>query len=110
MDNSENKAIQNSANIKTHIMKLRFLPSIVAVLTYLLCLMVFYQDEAASDGYTLIGFPFYFYTNSGGKFEAGYRPHFGFNIINFLLDLFLLCLMLIVFNYLYSIMAKRKHA
>ena len=89
-------------------MKFKFLSSILAILIYLGCFFAFYQDEAASDGYTLIGFPLYFYTNSEGKFEAGHRPYFGFNTLNFFIDLFVFFVMIIVFNYLYTLILKRK--
>jgi hypothetical protein len=88
-------------------MKFRFIPTLIAMLLYLILLWVFFHDEAASDGYTEIGFPFYFYTNSGGKFFPGYRPTFGFNILNFLLDLFVLAAMVLLANYLYALYKKR---
>ena len=90
-------------------MKFRILPTILAILIYFICFWAFYVDEAASDWYTLIGFPLYFYTNSEGKFEQGHRPHFGFNAVNFFVDLLVFILMIIVFNYLYDLILKRKH-
>jgi len=89
-------------------MKRRFVPTIIATLLYLILFWFYYQDEAASDGFTQVGFPFYFYTNSGGKFLPGYRPAFGFNGFNFLLDLVALFLMILIANYLYTWYVKRK--
>jgi ABC-type antimicrobial peptide transport system permease subunit len=89
--------------------KFRTLPLILAILVYSICFWALYHDEAASDWYTLIGFPLYFYTNSEGKFEPGHRPHFGFNATNFIIDLAVVFLIIIVFNYLYSLILKRKH-
>jgi len=81
--------------------KLRFVPTIVATLIYLMVLWVSFEDEAASDGFTRFGFPFCFYSNSGGKFLPGYRPAFGFNPLNFVLDFLILALIIMVANYLY---------
>jgi len=87
-------------------MKFKFVPTITATLLYLILFWFYYQDEAASDGFTKIGFPFYLYTNSGGKFLHGYRPVFGFNALNFLLDLLALAGMVLLTNYLYSRFVK----
>lgn len=89
-------------------MKFRVLPSIVAVIIYFICFWTFYQDEADSDWYTLIGFPLYFYTNSEGKFEKGYRPSFGFHAINFVIDLLVFFLIIIALNYLYDLFLKLR--
>jgi hypothetical protein len=89
-------------------MKLSFVPTISATLLYLILFWFYYQDEAASDGFTQMGFPFCFYTNSGGKFLPGYRPAFGFNILLFLLDLLVLFLMILVTNFLYIQYMKRS--
>ena len=89
-------------------MKFKFIPIFIATLLYLSLLWIYFHDEAASDGYTEIGFPLYFYTNSGGKFSPGHRPAFGFNTLYFLLDLFVLFLMILVTNYFYNRYMNRR--
>lgn len=89
-------------------LKLRFFPSMLAIICYLILLRIFFQDEGPSDGWTLLGIPFYFYTYSGGKFQAGYRPHFGFHAVNFWLDVLTLIVMIIIFNLLYTPLGRLR--
>ncbi|KQM78069.1 hypothetical protein ASE74_15270 [Pedobacter sp. Leaf216] len=80
-------------------MKLKLIPTIIMLLIFALLTAISYQDNAASDGFTKIGFPFNFYLYSGGKFSnPSITSDFGFSTKYFIADLFILILVIVIGN------------
>jgi hypothetical protein len=59
-------------------MKIKLMPTASILLIFGLFTALTYQNNAASDGFTKIGFPFNFYIYSEGKFsDPAYTSNFG---------------------------------
>jgi hypothetical protein len=90
-------------------MKFSVIPTIAAILLFIVGLGVTYKNEANVDGYTVIGFPLYFYKNTGGKLiDEAYRVDFGFNLKYLLIDLACLGITIFLFNVVYRRIKNRQ--
>lgn len=45
------------------------------------------EDKSATDGFTILGFPWHFYSYTNGKLAYVNQSQLGFNLSNFILDL-----------------------
>ncbi|SHE86540.1 hypothetical protein [Pedobacter caeni] len=60
-------------------MKIKLIRSGILFLIFALFTLFTYEDNAAADGFTKLGFPFPFYLVTGGKLtDAGLKAEFGF--------------------------------
>jgi hypothetical protein len=72
-------------------MKIKLIPSIIILLIFALFTALTYEDNAASDGFTKIGFPFNFYLYSAGKLaDPALISDFGFSLKYFIADMAIL--------------------
>ena len=84
-------------------MKFSVMPTVAAALLFLVCLSITYNNEANVDGYTVIGFPLYFYKYTDGKLiDEAYRAKLGFNFKYLLADLACLGITIYLFNFVYK--------
>ncbi len=84
-------------------MKLKIVPIISAISVYLLLSLLTFENNAASDGFTKLGFPFSFYVYSEGKLtDSNLASGFGFSIKYFLIDLFILTTFIILVNFAFD--------
>ncbi|MEO7212896.1 hypothetical protein [Mucilaginibacter sp.] len=72
------------------------------ILTYL-----FSKNDAAADGVTAYGFPFYFYTKAGGKMILGSGEQMGFDFIHLIWDLCCLAGLVYIVNRLLTRSLKK---
>ncbi|TBO41330.1 hypothetical protein [Pedobacter kyonggii] len=72
-------------------MKIKLIPTASILLIFGLFTALSYKDNAASDGFTKVGFPFNFYNYAEGKFsDPAYTSNFGFSTKYFVTDLLIL--------------------
>ena len=80
-------------------MKIKLVLTAIILLTFGLSTALSYKDNAASDGFTKIGFPFNFYTYSEGKFsDPASIADFGFSLKYFTVDLLILVVLVFLGN------------
>ncbi len=84
-------------------MKIKTAPTLIAILVFLVISVFYSTYEAASDGWSKIGFPFPFYIYTSGKvgdFGGDDLINIGFTFSYFIIDLLILGIFVLVFNYL----------
>lgn len=82
-------------------MKVKFVPTIIVVLIFALFTAFTYENNAAADGFTKLGFPFRFYAFNGGKFaDISLRPDTTFFPGYLVADLLVLLASVIAGNYI----------
>lgn len=64
------------------------------------------KRQGASDGMDILGFPFAFYTGSGGKYE--FRSDFGFKPSYLLIDFFIALISVYVIHFIVRLIRERK--
>lgn len=90
-------------------MKIKLIPTASILLFFGLFTALSYKDNAASDGFTEIGFPFSFYNYSEGKFsDPAYTSNFGFSPKYFVSDLLILIAFILLFNFIIEKLNKTK--
>ncbi|CAM4377801.1 hypothetical protein SAMN06265348_114130 [Pedobacter westerhofensis] len=82
-------------------MNIKTTPILIAILVFISITGFYSTNDAPSDGWTEIGFPYPFYTFTGGKIDpaAVNEIEMGFILRYFLIDLLVLALFIYVFNY-----------
>lgn len=82
-------------------MKPKTIPTISAISVYLLLTLFTFENNAASDGFTKLGFPFSFYVYSEGKLtDPTLASGFGFSTKYFLIDLLMLIIFIVLANFI----------
>lgn len=90
-------------------MKIKLTPTASILLIFALFTALTYENNAASDGFTKIGFPFNFYNYSGGKFsDPAFTSDFGFSPKYFVADLLILIVFIFLFNFIIEKLNKTK--
>lgn len=90
-------------------MKIKTIPTIATGLIYVLFTLFTFENNATSDGFTKLGFPFSFYVYSGGKLtEPGLASSFGFSIKYFLIDMLILTIVIVLVNFITDKWKKEK--
>jgi len=82
-------------------MKIKTIPTIATVLIYGLFTLFTFENDAVSDGFTKLGFPFSFYIYSEGKFsDPNFATSFGFSAQYFIIDLLILLASVFLANFI----------
>ncbi|KIA92940.1 hypothetical protein OC25_14635 [Pedobacter kyungheensis] len=90
-------------------MKIKTIPTIATVLIYALFTLLTFENNATSDGFTKLGFPFSFYVYSEGKLtDPGLASSFGFSIKYFLIDVLILTIVIVLVNFITDKWKKEK--
>ncbi|MBL4675348.1 MAG: hypothetical protein JKY70_03960 [Mucilaginibacter sp.] len=84
--------------------------TILGIIIWVILTVVFAKSDAASDGYSLMGFPFYFYTYFSGKQAntVSSGTAFKIDLINLLADLFFAIAFVLLINFILLRIFKPK--
>lgn len=63
---------------------------VFGIVAWVVLTFLFMEDKTATDGYTILGFPWHFYSYKGDKIAYVDQSHLGLNFSNFILDLTIL--------------------
>ncbi|WP_025145737.1 hypothetical protein [Pedobacter jeongneungensis] len=81
-------------------MKLKTIPTISAISVYLIFTLLTFENNANSDGFTKLGFPFSFYVYSEGKLTDPTLAYgFGFSVRHFIIDMIILTIFVFLINF-----------
>ena len=82
---------------------------ISAVSIFALFTLITFENNATSDGFTKVGFPFNFYIYSEGKLtNPAFAASFGFSVKFFVIDLFLLVAFIFIVNFIVDKWVENK--
>lgn len=90
-------------------MKQKTILIISAISVYILFTLLTFENNATSDGFTKLGFPFSFYVYSEGKLtDPELASSFGFSIKYFLIDVLILTIVIVLVNFITDKWQKEK--
>lgn len=90
-------------------MKRIFFVTLGVIIAFGLLTLVTYEDNAASDAFTLIGFPFRFYVQTEGRLtDPKYAADFGYFPKYLIYNILILLISIIVVNIIVSRFSKAK--
>jgi hypothetical protein len=74
------------------------------IVAWIILIILFIEDKTATDGITLVGFPWYFYSYANGQLAYVNQSQLGFNLSNLVVDLSALA----IFVYMVNIFLERS--
>jgi len=91
-------------------MKLKYLVTSLVTLIFISINIIFSENDAAVDGFTVYGWPFNFYVQTEAKLtNPSYASQLGFFPKYLIADIFILIIFIIAGNMLASRVRKRPH-
>jgi len=80
-------------------MKLKYLVTAIVIIIFLSLNLIFSENDAQVDGFTIYGWPYNFYVQTEARLtDPSYADQLGFFPTKFAADLFILCISIMAAN------------